>query len=419
VLLMTLASFRISVESPDTLDFLPDNLYSLDLLVRPLWGLYANMLAQLVAQVSSHVIIHYHRKTTMAAGYAQEVELGLTPSNSEETREKLCSHSFKLDYEASNKDAVVRRDVNWALSFALLSLIVLVILGCALPSFGIEVLGLVGLAVESGNEFEQAKTLYSVFDLASMIVDQAKFSGGASDYLGLGTLASLLVLTVFLVPLAQTASLLAQWYAPLTKKQRMKNTTLNEILSAWQYMEVYVASIVVAAWQLGGVSEYMINAYCDPLKDTFTSLSYYGILEANDAQCFRVDATVQAASWILVAASLILAILNHFIVGAASQKVQDDEIPAEQRLHSDQWLQSKQSAVTMGVDISMSMSADEEEGCLELREVTISPVNPRFTDYYFFATARSGSEEQAGETPGETFEAETAMLPVDENRSDE
>lgn len=41
VLLVTLASFRISVESPDNLRFLPEGLYSINMMVVPLWGLYA------------------------------------------------------------------------------------------------------------------------------------------------------------------------------------------------------------------------------------------------------------------------------------------------------------------------------------------------------------------------------------------
>jgi hypothetical protein len=35
----------------------PQCLYSINLLVVPLWGLYANILAQLVSQVSSHVVV--------------------------------------------------------------------------------------------------------------------------------------------------------------------------------------------------------------------------------------------------------------------------------------------------------------------------------------------------------------------------
>eukprot|EP00584_Thalassiosira_punctigera_P024525 CAMPEP_0172548162 /NCGR_PEP_ID=MMETSP1067-20121228/17531_1 /TAXON_ID=265564 ORGANISM="Thalassiosira punctigera, Strain Tpunct2005C2" /NCGR_SAMPLE_ID=MMETSP1067 /ASSEMBLY_ACC=CAM_ASM_000444 /LENGTH=1499 /DNA_ID=CAMNT_0013335357 /DNA_START=220 /DNA_END=4719 /DNA_ORIENTATION=- len=415
VLLLTLASFRLSVGSPSHLDFLPEDLYSINMLVVPLWGLYANMLAQFVAQILSHVIIHYHRKTAMAAVGEQEVDWNTAPSSLGDTRERLRAHRFKLDYEASSKRAVVRRSVDWMLSAALLLFAILVVCGCALPSFGIEVLGVVGLVVESGNKFEQANYLYSVFDLATMIMDQGRYLNTASDLVGLGTLASLLVITVFIMPLAQALSLLAQWFMPMTKKQRTRNTVLNEILGAWQYMEVYVLSIVIAAWQLGGVSEYMINAYCHSLKPTFTSLSHYGILDEDDAQCFRVDATVQSASWILVAASLILCILNHFVIGASSQKSQDDDIPAERRLHADRWLQRKQPTVTIHVDMSMSTSKDEEGGCVvsvEPREVCISPVRPRFTDYYFFATSHRTEE------PLQDYEVETAIASIDEISSD-
>ena len=77
-----------------------------------------------------------------AATKSQEIELGLdTPSNCEDTREKLGAHCFKLDYEASSERAIVRRSVPWILTGALLSLVILVICGCSFPSIGIEVLG--------------------------------------------------------------------------------------------------------------------------------------------------------------------------------------------------------------------------------------------------------------------------------------
>lgn len=62
VLLCTLTAFRISIESPTGLAFLPDDFYSIDLMVIPLWGLYSNMTAQLLSQISSHFIIHFHRR---------------------------------------------------------------------------------------------------------------------------------------------------------------------------------------------------------------------------------------------------------------------------------------------------------------------------------------------------------------------
>ena len=385
---MTLVSFRLSVESPDNLSFIPSGLYSINMLVVPLWGLYANMLAQLISQISSHVIIHYHRKCSMAAVKSQEVEWNVAPSNSNNP-ESLRTHDFKLDYEASSKRAIMKRSVNWILPAIFFSFVMLVICGCVLPSFGIEVFGLVGLAVESGNQFEQAKDFYSVFGLANMIMEQARYLNTTKDIVGLGTLVSLLVITVFLVPLAQAATLFAEWFLPMTTKQRLRNTVLSEILSAWQYMEVYVLSIVISAWQLGGVSEFMINVYCGKLKGTFASLSYYGILSEDDAQCFRVEATVEEASWILVAACFILCMLNHFIGGASMQKSQDDNIPTERRLHSDRWLQSKAT-----LSMSMSGGTDEEESSdwIDLRDPRVLPVKPRFTDYYSFATKHRNEE---------------------------
>jgi len=42
VLLTTLASFRITIESPSNVKYLPEGLYEVNMLVVPLWGLYAN-----------------------------------------------------------------------------------------------------------------------------------------------------------------------------------------------------------------------------------------------------------------------------------------------------------------------------------------------------------------------------------------
>lgn len=50
----------------------------------------------------------------------------------------------------------------------------------------------------------------------------------------------------------------------------------NEILSSWQYMDVYVLSIVITAWQIGDISYFMLNArYCGSLHETFASLSLW------------------------------------------------------------------------------------------------------------------------------------------------
>jgi hypothetical protein len=345
------------------------------------------MLAQLVSQVSSHFIIHYHRKSLLAATKTQEIELqSNSTSNDGDVPEKLGSHSFILDYEASDKFATARAGVDSTLMGAFLLLGVFIICGCSLPSFSIEIFGLVGLAIESGNQGDEAKVFYSAFHLANTMMDQGRYLNTASDLGGLGTLASLLVITVFIVPLAQATSLLAEWFAPMTAKQRLRNKAANEILSSWQYMDVYVLSIVITAWQIGDVSDFLLNAYCDPLRETFTSLSYFGILDNEDAQCFRVDATVESASWILVAAIIVLGISNHFIRSAARQKQQDDDTPDRMRFHADLLQQSKLTPP------SRSATGGSEDQGVEDEEdeiIVVSPISPRFTDFYFFATTHT------------------------------
>jgi hypothetical protein len=114
-----------------------------------------------------------------------------------------------------------------------------------------------------------------------------------------------------------------------------------------------------------------------------------------------VDANVEAASWLLVAASILLYVLTHFITSASLQKVQDEDVPTERRFHSDRWpKKTNQQLVvsdTMDTTVNASMDVDdsEEEGsdASTERKIKISPVPPRFTDYYYFATTRSRSQE--------------------------
>jgi uncharacterized paraquat-inducible protein A len=79
-------------------------------------------------------------------------------------------------------------------------------------------------------------------------MDEARFLGTAGDYLGLGTLSALLLLTVIVVPILQSLTLLRQWLSPLTLVQRNRMSIIAEVLQAWQYAEVYLIAIFVASW---------------------------------------------------------------------------------------------------------------------------------------------------------------------------
>ena len=96
------------------------------------------------------------------------------------------------------------------------------------------------------------------------------------------------------------------------------------------FVVVYVAlsgpfiSILICR-QLGLVSKCMINAYCGSLDGTFAQMVYYGIIKKEDAQCFRVNTSIDGGFFILAAAAVLLALLNTFVLKAVRQYDRDKD----------------------------------------------------------------------------------------------
>jgi len=352
VLVISIAAFRVSVASPAVV-YLPESFYSLDLLVVPLWGLYANMIAQLISQVSSHYIIYYHRRIVSearnrrrqnnqlpASAHASLVQASQkgdvsrpsidvsagTSDGIESTlpqKGSLHKHQFGRPHRGETEKLVVRPWVNKFLIISAMCMILFVIIGSSIPSFSLEIMGIIGVAVESGQNFEDATTHHSIFTVVQLMFEEAKFLGTVGDYIGLGTLSLLFVFTVLLVPIVQSLALLRQWFSPSTKDERIRMSVIIEILQAWQYAEVYLIAIFVASWQLGPVSEFMINSYCDSLKETFAELVYFGLLKEEDAQCFSVRSSIEGGSFLLAFGALLLAFLSTFVTKAVIQYLRD------------------------------------------------------------------------------------------------
>ena len=295
VLVICIAAFRVSIESPDT-SYLPEDFYSIEMMVIPLWGLYANMTAQLVSQLTSHVIIHYHRrivamvsleKSSQAvsrstsgpsssasipvensqmqvyrrdlekADSIQSVSLASIPMERNEPNkgqdaelvESLRKHHFSRPHRGETEKLVARNYVDKVLFLSAISLIILVIIGCSLPSFSLELFGLVGLAVEFGQEFQTEATVqHSVFSVVKLLFDQANYLGTARDYVGLIVLSILFISTLLFIPMIQSIGLLRQWYRTTTITQKQRAAVRLEILQAWSYLDVYLLALFVTSW---------------------------------------------------------------------------------------------------------------------------------------------------------------------------
>jgi len=371
VLIICLAAFRVSVNSPSNLAFLPEGFYSLDLLVVPMWGLYANLIAQLVSQLSSHFIIHYHRKVAKRAldSYSQSIA-NHSSKTREDQKELLRTHQFGRPHRGEEEKLIVRTWVNYALISLVSSSAAFIIAGCIFPSFSIEVFGLLGVAVESGQESREAKTYHSVFTVIKLLFEQAKFLEIVKNYVGLGSFSVIFALTVLLVPILQSLVLLGHWFVPMTMKQRMKMSVLVEILQAWQYAEVYVIAIFVASWQLGPISSFMVNSYCDSLDGFFSELVFYGILKNEDAQCFAVESSIEAGFFILAVGAILLTLMNAIVTKATKQYCRDlDEL-------------KRQTQIQEHTTSRMECAEEEQEINANHSESTIHSPPVLFTDTF-------------------------------------
>ena len=237
-------------------------------MVIPKLGLYANLIAQIVSQVSSHFIIHYHGKAIAESmkrlRHSEEgrsnnrmdgEETGnesLSSTSSESTPlnpVSLSTSAFRRPHRGDNKALVARPFVSPLLLLAGAIIVSFVVAGCILPSFSAEVMGFFGIAIELGKgPNEEAVTEYSLFQMIEILFKQASYSGGVGDYIGLGALCALLVATVFIIPVLRTALLLYSWLVPMTQARRKWIVFVNDIMQAWQYTEVYALSVVVGSW---------------------------------------------------------------------------------------------------------------------------------------------------------------------------
>jgi uncharacterized paraquat-inducible protein A len=394
VLVVSIAAFRVSIQSPEVL-FLPQGFYSVDLLVVPLWGLYANMTAQLVSQISSHFIIHYHRRIVNKATMSymerhhldcSEQKLKNMPSSPTlasvsdcEAKRLLWKHQYGRPHRGETDKLIVRSWVSFAVVAMSLSLIILVILGCTFPSFSLDVLGLIGVAVESGQDWDDATTYFSVFTVVQLLMEEARFLDTARAYIGLGTFSVIFVATVLFVPIFQALALLRTWFVPLNMRQRTRMSIANEILQAWQYAEVYLIAIFVASWQLGPISEFMINSYCDSLDGFFAQMVYFGILKEEDAQCFRVQSSIETGSFILAAGAILLALLNTFVSKAVKQYINDKSTLERQVL--DEKIESDLRELD-DEEGSPDTDTDNDSKSNDGASITIHPVPVLFTDTF-------------------------------------
>jgi hypothetical protein len=219
---------------------------------------------------------------------------------------------------------------------------------------------LIGVAVESGQEFREAKVDHSVFTVIRLLMDEAKFLDTIKAYVGLGSFSFVFVLTVLIVPICQSIALLVQWFVPMTVRQQARSSVLVEVLQAWQYAEVYLIAIFVASWQLGPISSFMVNEYCESLGGFFAEMVFYGIIKDEDAQCFSVKSSIEVGFYVLAVGAILLHLLNTFVMNAMRQHLRDVSTANEQQQQRKGTINLNKSVEDEHIIISSSTRSSSE-----------------------------------------------------------
>jgi hypothetical protein len=124
--------------------------------------------------------------------------------------------------------------------------------------------------------------------------------------------------------------------------------------------------LIIFTRQLGPVSDFMVNVYCESLTSSFAQLVYYGIIDERDAQCFGVLASVEAGAFLLFTAAALLTVLNTFVSKAVYQYHRDHE-----------------------EDTTIHDNADEQHDMSQLQN-EIAPTPVLFTDTFRWLLCREG-----------------------------
>lgn len=241
-------------------------------------------------------------------------------------KEALKDHVFDVDGEefqvALNPRAQMAVLLLCVLSAAFVGV------GSFLPSFEIEVAGLAGIAEEfyrgSGANVKE----FSMWTISFVVFEQAQFCHHFKDQLGVGFMGVVYLAVSFFIPLIQLISLAYMWHVPMTLKRQKQLFFVNEVLSAWATVEVFIVGIVAALFELTSVSGFMADAIeqCGDIKNILRDYAVpLDLMNLDEAQCFSVLTRLRYGIYVLVGAAFMANIACQIVLRLAEASLESRE----------------------------------------------------------------------------------------------
>lgn len=144
----------------------------------------------------------------------------------------------------------------------------------------------------------------------------------------------------------------------------------------------------------------MINSYCGSLNATFAQWVFFGIIKAEDAQCFSIESSIEAGSYILAAGAVVLGFVNSFVNKAVVQYFRDMDMEAKAPRDLEQ-----NSDTEFSTDDVVTMSKE------------IRPVPVLFTDnfrWFLRGTESTSASTSSGDQEHHFHKATTRTITMEE-----
>jgi len=316
-LLFVIISFDLGVSSPEN-TFLPEGFYVLQLLIIPEFSIYCFCTALVVSLATSNVQMVFHEKIER-----QIYAVTRTPQKADEFHIALGDFVFAVN--GGTQTAKITFFGSVVLAVVLFISIILTFVFASLTAFTTEIVGLARLVLELEGKSNTAD--YSVFSFFGII-----FARGEST-LGTLYLGVFFGLTILIIPVLQSMLLMYMSLARFSLARAQKMYELNELLSAWCCIEVFILGVGVTVLEVGMISGGLIGDACEFLNPILENqLEPIGLLDERDvaASCARVNGILGIGMYVGLFV-IILQNIAHFLITFAFNRFIDARIAFPQR----------------------------------------------------------------------------------------
>lgn len=296
--------FNVEIVSPEWFVF-PLGYYGFTLSMTCVWGMYANLIAQIISQLLSIYAIKSHRKVFKSDWLRlkeAEAPNALPQDASVPTFEvgRLCDREILTKEGTTVKPTLMSK---YGMSLILIAVAVMVGTAFFVSGFNVRVVGILGLVQEAAIPGSSTR-YFSPFTIARFLND-----GIPPDSPGqaVGTWCIILVMAICtsLVPMAQALVLLFLWTKKTASIKLIKRLLFaNELLASWQYIEVYLIAVAVGCAQLPLMCNLLVSKACADIQPQLNELVAEGVMDR--ATCLSMDTTIEAGIWLHFLASIML-----------------------------------------------------------------------------------------------------------------